>query len=91
MVSLARKALNFGDPNDPELKPEVKAFFTLKRSWAWSSGKWFGDGQDKWPWLERYPQKYGWSKSSDIPEQYQCPQPTILVAPVASYRKKLSK
>jgi hypothetical protein len=63
------KPLILGDPNDPVLRPEVKEFFTLKRSWAWSSNKWFGDGQDKWPWLERYPQQYGWSESPEIPEQ----------------------
>lgn len=63
------KPLILGDPSDPVLRPDVKQFFTLKRSWAWSSNEWFGDGRDKWPWLERYPQQYGWSESPQVPEQ----------------------
>ena len=23
-------------------------------------GGWFGDGRDRWPWLDHYPQKPGW-------------------------------
>jgi len=52
------------------LSPEVKEFFTLRRSWAWSNpGGWFGDGKDKWPWLDTHPQAYGWHESKDRPEQ----------------------
>lgn len=47
--------------NPEGLSPEEKNFFTLRRSWAWSKGqKWFGDGKDKWPWLDHTPQTPGW-------------------------------
>lgn len=56
---------------DPDgLSDEIKAFFTLRRSWAWSQRMgWFGDGKDRWPWLDHTPQKYGWHESPDRPEQ----------------------
>ena len=49
-------------------------FFTVRQSWAYGPnfGNWWNDGtngQNKWPWLARYPQPYGWSKSPTIPEQ----------------------
>lgn len=48
---------------------ETRAFFTVRRSWAWSKGQeWFGDGRDKWPWLDHYPQSYGWHEAPDKPE-----------------------
>ena len=31
--------------------------------------EWFGDGKDKWPWLDHTPQNYGWHESKDAPEQ----------------------
>jgi hypothetical protein len=47
--------------NPEGLSAEQKSFFTLRRSWAWSKGhKWFGDGQNKWPWLDHTPQTPGW-------------------------------
>lgn len=49
---------------------EVSAFFTFRHSWAWTKGHaWFGDGKDKWPWLDHYPQNPGWHESPDKPEQ----------------------
>ncbi len=49
---------------------ETRAFFTIRRSWAWSTGQeWFGDGKDKWPWLDHTPQNYGWHTSKEQPEQ----------------------
>lgn len=52
------------------LTDEIKAFFTLRRSWAWTKGQpWFGDGSDRWPWLDHTPQQYGWHESPDKPEQ----------------------
>ncbi len=56
---------------NPEGLPEaMKDFFTLRQSWAWSDPKeWFGDGKDKWPWLDHYPQAYGWHASPDKPEE----------------------
>lgn len=48
--------------SNPEgLPQEQKDFFTLRRSWAWSKGqKWFGDGKNRWPWLDHTPQTPGW-------------------------------
>lgn len=49
---------------------QVKDFFNIRRSWAWSKGqKWFGDGKDKWTWIDHTPQSYGWHESADKPEQ----------------------
>jgi hypothetical protein len=48
----------------------VMNFFTIRQSWAWSKGqKWFGDGKDKWTWVDHTPQSYGWHDSADRPEQ----------------------
>lgn len=42
------------------LSDEVLGFFTFRRSWAWSKGHtWFGDGNDRWPWIDHYPQTPG--------------------------------
>jgi hypothetical protein len=52
------------------LRPEVREFFTIRRSWAWTKGQaWFGDGRDKWPWLDHTPQRAGWHDSPDAPEE----------------------
>ena len=48
---------------------EVKAFFTLRTSWAWTRGHaWFGDGKDKWPWLDFAPQVPGWHEAPNKAE-----------------------
>lgn len=52
------------------LSEEVKAFFSIRHSWAWSKPQgWFGDGKDKWPWLDHCPQQPGWHERPDKPEQ----------------------
>jgi len=52
------------------LSEELKAFFTVRQSWAWSRpNSWFKDGKNKWPWLDYTPQSFGWSESSEQPEQ----------------------
>jgi hypothetical protein len=52
------------------LSDEIQGFFTIRRSWAWTKGHaWFGDGRDKWPWLDHTPQTPGWHESPDKPEQ----------------------
>jgi hypothetical protein len=52
------------------LTDEARAFFTLRHSWAWTKGQpWFGDGRDKWPWLDHFPQSPGWHDAPDKPEQ----------------------
>lgn len=56
--------------NQENLSPEITHFFNFRRSWAWTDGQeWFGDGKDKWPWIDHYPQNYGWHDSPDEPEQ----------------------
>ncbi|WP_165065190.1 glycoside hydrolase family 71/99 protein [Paludisphaera rhizosphaerae] len=56
-------------PTD-QLSDEIKGFFTVRHSWAWTKGqKWFGDGRDRWPWLDHTPQAPGWHESPDKPEQ----------------------
>jgi hypothetical protein len=54
-----------------ELPQEILDFFTIRRSWAWSKtpDKWFGDGKDKWPWIDKTPQAYGWHEDQGKPEQ----------------------
>lgn len=47
--------------NPDGLSPAQRSFFSLRRSWAWSKGqKWFGQGRNKWPWLDHSPQTPGW-------------------------------
>jgi hypothetical protein len=51
------------------LSEEVKAFFTIRTSWAWTRGHaWFGDGKDKWPWLDFAPQMPGWHEAPNKAE-----------------------
>ena len=51
------------------LAPALRDFFTIRESWAWTKGqKWFADGRDKWPWLDNYPQNFGWHESPQKPE-----------------------
>jgi len=51
-----------------ELSDDIKSFFTFRRSWAWSQAEWFGNGQDKWTWLDHYPQAPGWHVKG-VPEE----------------------
>ena len=56
--------------NPDEVPPALRAFFTLRHSWAWTrSQAWFGDGKDKWPWLDNSPQNYGWHENKELPEE----------------------
>lgn len=62
------KPLFMGNPEG--LSDEITGFFNFRRSWAWTKdGGWFGDGKDKWPWIDHYPQKYGWHDNPETPEQ----------------------
>jgi hypothetical protein len=53
----------------------VRRFFTWRESWAWTAParppkkSWFGDGHDKWPWLDDFPQGFGWHDARDRPEE----------------------
>lgn len=52
------------------LAPRATEFFSLRHSWAWTHPKgWFGDGRDKWPWLDHTPQGFGWHEAPGQPEQ----------------------
>ncbi len=54
--------------NPEGLTEEQRQFFTIRQSWAWSAAPWFGDGKDRWPWLDHTPQKWGWHEAPDKPE-----------------------
>lgn len=61
------KPLLLAKPAD--LSEDLQAFFTLRESWAWSDPRgWFGNGRDKWPWLDTSPQRFGWSDDPQVPE-----------------------
>jgi hypothetical protein len=52
----------------------VRDFFTWRPSWAWTPrkqrpAKWFADGHDKWPWIDDYPQGFGWHDDRSTPEE----------------------
>lgn len=52
------------------LPSKIKDFFTIRASWAWTDRHgWFGDGHNKWPWLDNTPQNFGWHVSPKIPEE----------------------
>ena len=46
----------------------IHDFFTFKRSWAWTDGGWYTetDGEDRWAWLDHYPQNPGYQDG--VPE-----------------------
>jgi hypothetical protein len=53
-----------------EMTPQLADYFSIRQSWAWSGPHgWFGNGQDKWPWLDNYPQNYGWHTDPSKPEE----------------------
>ncbi|MBX7244249.1 MAG: hypothetical protein K1X53_02050 [Candidatus Sumerlaeaceae bacterium] len=49
--------------------PELAPFFSIRESWAWNQAPWFGDGKDRWPWLDHWPQKFGWHEDPKRPEE----------------------
>lgn len=60
------RPLIFG--NMQAVSDEIRDFFTVRRSWAWSAGPWFGDGRDAWPWIDHLPQAFGWHADPAKPE-----------------------
>lgn len=54
--------------NNEGLPDEIREFFTIRESWAWKHAPWFGDGHHKWPWLDDYPQAWGWDTDPEVPE-----------------------
>jgi hypothetical protein len=56
--------------NPDSLPAGIKDFFTVRQSWAWSKGEeWFGNGRDKWTWVDHSPQHAGWHEDSTKPEE----------------------
>ena len=50
--------------------PDLNELFTLRKSWAWSRKQdWFGDGRHAWPWIDVYPQSFGWDTDPSVPEE----------------------
>lgn len=55
-----------GMPHEQDLPGHIRAFFTLRASWAWDSLPWYGDGgYHRWPWVAHYPQPVGWDQPGD--------------------------
>jgi len=57
--------------NDVVFLDEIKNFFSIRQSWAWTSLPWYQScpyGKDKWPWVDHYPQSVGWHESPDRAE-----------------------
>jgi hypothetical protein len=53
-----------------EVPESLKGYFSIRSSWAWHLPTgWFGDGKDSWPWIDNYPQQFGWNSSPDSPEE----------------------
>ena len=52
MVPLERQTAAAG-PRRGAQPGGPSSFFTIRQSWAWTTQQaWFGDGRDKWPWLD---------------------------------------
>ncbi|RKN78656.1 hypothetical protein [Ulvibacterium marinum] len=50
--------------NDIIFSDEVKVFFNLKQSWAWTSLPWYDQkGKDEWPWIDHFPQAIAWHEN----------------------------
>jgi hypothetical protein len=60
------KPLMMGNPNY-KFSTTIKNFFTWRESWAFTDAEW-GDGKDKWPFLDKCPQRASWHTSTDQPE-----------------------
>lgn len=60
------KPLILGQKDDPKLRDELKAYYTIRYSWAWTAAN---KKPDHWQWIDTSPQDYGWSESPDKPEQ----------------------
>ncbi|SOE23210.1 hypothetical protein SAMN06298216_3604 [Spirosomataceae bacterium TFI 002] len=47
--------------NDIDFSKEIKAFFNLRQSWAWTTLPWYDQkGKDEWPWVDHFPQAVAW-------------------------------
>jgi hypothetical protein len=57
------KPLIFGQTSDAVLRTDVKDFFNIKYSWAWTNAQ---NQPNHWQWIDKYPQDYGWSKKGVV-------------------------
>ena len=48
--------------DDVRFPKEIRDFFTIRQSWAWTTLRWYDDGHDEWPWVDHYPQSAGTSR-----------------------------
>ncbi|RED98341.1 T9SS type A sorting domain-containing protein [Marinoscillum furvescens] len=60
------KPLILGIESDPDLRPEVRNFFKIRRSWAHTNTV---NEPFHWQWLDKFPQDWGWVNDPNIPEQ----------------------
>jgi hypothetical protein len=53
------------------LTNDMKDYFTVRHTWAHTDNPkgWFGDGHDKWTWVDWIPQQPGWHEAPDKPEE----------------------
>ncbi len=52
-----------------EMPEKIKDFFTVRESWFnHDPNSWFGDGHDKWTWLDPWIQQPGWHEKG-VPEE----------------------
>jgi hypothetical protein len=55
--------------NEVEFPSHIKNFFSLRRSWAWTTLPWYkNEGKDMWLWIDHYPQSIGWHETKDKAE-----------------------
>lgn len=57
--------------NDVVFPKEIRNFFSIRQSWAWTSLPWYQScpyGKDKWPWVDHYPQAVNWHESPEKAE-----------------------
>lgn len=49
-------------------RTEISDYFTIKKSWAWTTQPWYTEtqGKDRWPWLDNYPQEPGRDSNGNI-------------------------
>ena len=57
------KPLIFGNPADNTYRTEVKSFFNIKYSWAWTDAQ---NQPNHWQWIDTYPQDFGWSTRGTV-------------------------
>lgn len=57
------KPIIFGQPADAATRSDVKNFFTIKYSWAWTDAQ---NQPNHWQWIDSYPQDFGWSTRGTV-------------------------